>query len=82
MLRSVAVAGFEEHVVVVVAAAAVAAAAATTWLSVVLVRVPAFALAVVAKPRSNPATQHPVAAAAAAVVRVSRASSIDLGECW
>jgi len=79
VLRSVAAAGFEEHVVVVAAAAVVVAVvaavvAATTWLSV---PVPA------AKLRSNPATRHLVAAAAVvAVVRVSRAISIDLGECW
>jgi len=79
VLRSVvaAVAGFEEHVVVVVVVAVAAAAvvfAATTWLSV---PVPA------AKLRSNPATRHLVAAAVVvAVVGVSRAISIDLGECW
>ena len=93
-----AVAGFEEPVVAVdvavaavaVAAAVVAAAAAavvvaaavaaTTWLSVVLVLV----LVPAAKLRSNPATRHLVADAvvAVALVRVSRAISIDLGECW
>jgi len=41
-------------------------------------------LAAAAKLRSNPATRHLVAAAvvAVALVRVSRAISIDLGECW